>query len=898
MFVQKRNGTRQLIDEKKITNKINFFVNHLYPLEKVRVEEVVRMVREGLHDGISTSEIDVFTAKRCMDLSILEPQYEVLASRLLINNHHKNTLTSFKDKIEKLYRNVDSSGRSAGLINRTFYKFVCTNQRVIESMIDYERDYLFAPFGFGTLEKQYVNVILDQYVERPQDLLMRIAISLFMNPHDFKDPKALEDIWILYDLMSTHKLTFATPVINNAGLREQQLSSCFLLTVQDSLEGITKVLDDAAHISKFGGGIGIDASEIRSAGQVIRGTNGKSSGIRNFLIMYEKTAKAVNQGGKRNGSFAIFLRDYHPDLLDFIQLKNPSGDENQRARGLFLAVSMSDFFWKTVEANGEWYFVDPGACPGISKMFGEEFEKTMKRLIAEKKYTRSMPAREVMKAIMKQQFESGVPYLVNIDQINKKSNLKHYGPVQSSNLCVEITLPATPFEYGVCNLASLVLPSFVTDTPSQGNLELLRKPVYYKTRLQSPQFDYKGLVTVTRVLTRAMDNVITRNSYSVKEAMVSNLIHRPLGIGSSGLADVFCLMRVPYDSADGVQLSGLIAETIAYAAYSESTLMAKEYRVKGVNEREVSKQVFEVLKSHEKYTQLDAEMKKMCKVVDFDREEYTRLQQARDVEVENPILAMIPLVSQIGPYPSYYYGEGAPISKGEFQWKMWGRKPSGKWDWTSLGGHIAKYGIRNSMLTAQMPTATTAQVMGVNEGVEPYTSNFYKRGVLSGEYLVFNKYLVQDLIDLGVWNEDLKNTLVKEKGSVQNIKGFPVELKELYKTAWDMGQKIHVLHAAARGPFLDHSQSLNAFISNLVPIEKRAGLLYSFLYFGWKMGLKTLIYYLRTQVAMDATKFTVAVELLEKPSEIQLETGEMMKSLTQKRTVKVEVEEGCVVCGT
>ncbi len=897
MFVLKRNGTRQLIDEKKITNKINFFIHFLYPLEKVSVEEVVEMVKKGLHDGISTSEIDVFTAKRCMDLSILQPEYEILASRLLINNHHKNTLTSFKDKIEKLYRNVDPAGKSAGLINRNFYKFVCTNQRVIESMIDYERDYLFAPFGFGTLEKQYVNVILDQYVERPQDLFMRIAISQAMNPNDFRDPKALEDIWVLYDLMSTHKLTFATPVINNAGFREQQLSSCFLLTIVDSLEGINKVLNDASRISKYSGGIGIDASEIRSAGQMIRGTNGKSSGVRNFLIMYEKAAKAFNQGGKRNGSFSIFLRDYHPDLLEFIQLKNPSGDENQRARGLFLAVSMSDFFWKTVEEDGEWYFVDPGAYPGISSLFGDEFERVMKQLIAEKKYTRSMPAREVIKAIMTQQFESGVPYLVNIDQINKKSNLKHYGPVHSSNLCVEITLPATPFEYGVCNLASLVLPSFVTDAPSQGKLELLRKPVYQKTRLRNPQFDYKGLVTVTRVLTRAMDNVITRNSYPVKEAMVSNLIHRPLGIGSSGLADVFCLLRVPYDSSDGVQLSELIAETISYAACSESTLMAKEFRVKGVDEREVSKKVFEILKSHEKYTQLNQEIEKICKVTDFDRDTYIALRQARDAEVENPIFEITPLISQIGPYPSYYYGEGAPISRGEFQWKMWERKPSGKWDWDSVAAHIAKFGIRNSLLTAQMPTATTAQVMGVNEGVEPFTSNFYKRNVLSGEYQVFNKYLVADLIELGIWNEDLKNTLVKEKGSVQNIKGFPEELKELYKTAWDMGMKIHVLHAAARGAFLDHSQSLNAFISNLIPIKQRAEVLYMFLYFGWKLGLKTLIYYLRTQLAMDAAKFTVSVELMEKTSEVTVKNGEVLKSLKGK-SVTAEVEEGCVVCGT
>ncbi len=1315
MSVIKRNGSREEINVEKIRSKISYFTNYIYTLNKVDVDRVTEQVKLGLHDDVSTSELDVYTARRCMELETFEPEYGILAARILVNNHHKNTLTSFKDKMEKLYRRVDDSGKSHPFLNSTFYKFVCTNQRRIESMIDYQRDYLLDTFGFCTLEQQYINKIHGKFVERPQDLFMKEAITLCMNSENFQDESALDEIWLLYDLLSTKKFTYATPTLNNSGMITQQLSSCFvkgtpvftinrgtvpieevqigdqvathlgnkqlvsqvhknllgnrqvfdvkcymtpsiqvtenhemwsisreqlkwgdspkwnsvhylrtgdyiaipeykgsiehdlidiynetltettadvgnnyeirligedkvarvtlfkrvlngvqitqemstkkmnrfvkvdadfakflgiwmgdghidvtkrfhngdwqsvirgigitahadnsklidfvveyadkafglsasknkaknqncvkiviscpllgmlfnklfgrfyngkhlwtkmfdwsrslidqflvglistdgcitdsggiqialsnegltkdiygmcrragilislkqvsmgklatchsyrlqiakgdpliagcyktytdnritrsvsegkstlvpykiidgkvfvsilrknpillsdehvytlgvendhsynvaglvakncfLLGSEDSLEGINKTLDDAAKISKYGGGIGIHVSNLRSAGQLIRGTNGKSSGIINFLRMYGTGADAYNQGGKRKGSFAIFLRDYHPDFMEFIQLKNPIGDESQRARSLFLCTALSDMFWRAVENDAMWYFVDPEEYKGLDELYGEEFEKVMTNLISLKKFKKQMKARDVLREIMKQQFESGVPYIINIDAINRKNNLKHYSSIRSSNLCVEITLPSSSTEYGVCNLASLVLSSFVTDTPSNGNIELLRQPCYQRKALTNPVFDFSGLSRVVQILTRTMDRVIDRNAYPVKEAMLSNILHRPVGIGCSGLADTCCLLRIPYDSDEGVKLSAYIAETIAFSAYSESSAMAKSLRGKNTLEQQkaLTQKIFDIYEESKKYTAIAKTMDKLSRTTDIDQKEYNCLRDERNSYCENPCIDILPLAKQLGVYPSYYYGDGAPISHGEFQWKMWGldeSKLSGMWDWNTLEDHIKRFGIRNSLLTAQMPTATTAQIMSVNEGIEPFTTNIYRRAVLSGEYVVFNKYLIHDLIELGLWNENMKNYLIASGGSIQHIDGIPEELKNLYKTAWDMGQKIGVRHAVARGPFLDHSQSFNVFIGNSTEESKRADKLYKTLHYGWKCGLKTGIYYLRTQPVIQAQQFSIPLESLAK-------VGEMRKFATS--SLVVSEEQGCLLCGT
>lgn len=1260
MFVLKRNNSREEINIDKIKSKIHYFINFLYPLTKVDIEFITNKVAEGLHDGVSTSEIDVYTARRCMELETIEFEYGILASRILINNHHKNTLTSFKDKMEKLYRRKDHMGKSHPFLNKTFYKFVCTNQRHIENMIDYTRDYMIDTFGFCTLEKQYINKIDDKFIERPQDLFMREAITLCMNVDDFNDKKALDEISLIYDLLSTQKFTYATPTLNNSGLLTQQLSSCFLMGTGDSLEEINETLNNAAKISKYGGGIGIHVSNIRSAGQLIRGTNGQSSGIVNFLRMYGACADAYNQGGKRKGSFAIFLRDYHPDFMNFIQLKNPIGDETQRARSLFLCVALSDMFWKAVETDDMWYFVDPEEYDGdLDEKHGDEYETIMKDLISQKKYKKSMKARDVLKEIMKQQFESGVPYVINFDTINRKNNLSNYSTIKSSNLCVsgdteiltdkghiqikdivegnmkvqvwngkefkdatfaktgvnkkllqietsngefvkctlqhkfyifkknkevkvdaqyltvgskliktqypviemegdwkysyahgffcgdgtyahsnnipencssfpvensayclyhryqgdlsegkydvcqgisnpmnpivylygakkdllphfpvrstkckfmendnritiqlpldmphkfavpenttiktrlewlsgyadadgsiarngtneslqicsnnlpflrrvkrmcqtlgvdpiltlmvgekhnllpdgkgnvklfkckpcyrllfnsidtyslykigfktyrlkfnfnkpnrdarhfttiksitsldetedtycfnepethrgifngiiagncnEITLPSSSTEYGVCNLASIVLSSYITETPSDGDIEKLRTPVYERKIMQNPVFDFKGLSKVVQVLTRTMDRVIDRTAYPVKEAMLSNILHRPVGIGSSGLADACCLLRVPYDSDEGVKLSAFIAETIAFSAISESSRLAKENRKVNVSEQKnIVNEIFEIYENSKKYSTISRKLSKLSQTTDLDMEEYKSLLEERKKYPENPCIDILPLTKKLGVFPSYYYKDGAPISKGIFQWKMWGLTPdklSGMWDWETLEQHIKKFGVRNSLLTAQMPTATTAQIMSVNEGVEPYTTNLYRRAILSGEFVVFNKHLVKDLMSLGLWNENMKNYLVSSGGSIQDIEGIPLELKELYKTAWDMGQKIGVRHAVARGPFLDHSQSFNVFIGNSTDENERANKLYKTLYYGWKQGLKTGIYYLRTQPAIQAQKFSVPLETIVNGNDVKFNI----------RTVVTNEDQGCLLCGT
>ena len=1264
MSVIKRNNSREDINIDKIKSKIQYFTNFIYPLKNVNVEFMTNQVSQGLHDGVSTSDIDVYTARKCMELETTEFEYGILASRILINNHHKNTLTSFKDKMETLYRRKDHNGKSHPFLNKTFYKFVCTNQRFIEGTIDYTRDYLLDTFGFCTLEKQYINKIDGKFVERPQDLFMREAITLCMNPDDFTDLKALEEIALIYDLLSTQKFTYATPTLNNSGLLTQQLSSCFLLGTTDSLEGINKTLNDAAKISKYGGGIGIHVSNIRSAGQLIRGTNGQSSGIVNFLRMYGACADAYNQGGKRKGSFAIFLRDYHPDFMEFIQLKNPIGDESQRARSLFFCAALSDMFWKAVEKDEMWHFVDPEEYydGDLDEKYGDEFESIMKDLISRKKFKKSLKARDILKEIMKQQFESGVPYIINFDTINRKNNLSNYSTVKSSNLCVsgdteiltnighisikdiveqdmkvqvwngnefknatfaktginkkliqiemnngefvkctpyhkffifnknaknqeiqvnaenltvgsklikskfpviemegewkysyahgffcgdgtylrgdnipdkcdakpmhnsaycmyhnfqgdlplgnydicqgtysptnpavylygekkallphfpvrsvkcklteneqritiplpldmphkfavpentsiktrlewlsgyadadgsisrngnneslqicsinlnflrrikrmcqtlgvdpmislmynsrktllpdgkggsklyncqisyrllfnstdtyslyqmglktyrlkynfnlpnrdarhfvtiksitslderedtycfnepdthrgifngiiagncnEITLPSSSTEYGVCNLASLVLSSYVTDSPSDGDIEKLRIPKYERKPLENPVFDFKGLSKVVQVLTRTMDRVIDRTAYPVKEAMLSNILHRPVGIGSSGLADTCCLLRIPYDSNEGVKLSAYIAETIAFSSMSESSRLAKEKKTTSVAEQhQISQKIFEIYEESKKYHELTLKLQTLSQNTEINTEEYKSLILERQQYPENPCIDILPLAKKLGVYPSYYYGEGAPISKGLFQWKMWGLTHdnlSGMWDWETLEHHISKFGIRNSLLTAQMPTATTAQIMSVNEGVEPFTTNLYRRAILSGEFVVFNKYLIRDLMSIGVWNENMKNYLISSGGSIQEIEGIPEELKLLYRTAWDMGQKIGVRHAVARGPFIDHSQSFNVFIGNSTDENVRADKLYKTLYYGWKQGLKTGIYYLRTQPAIQAQKFSVPLE--------NIVSGDIKSFNT--RSIETHEEQGCLLCGT
>lgn len=894
MYVYKRNGAKEIIEFSKIKSKIDYFKNYIYNLDKIDVDLLVEQVKLGLHNEINTCDIDVFTARKCLELTSLEPSYEILATRILVNNHHKNTLTSFKDKMDKMYRRVDSKGERYSMINKTFFKFICTNQRRIENMIDYQRDYLLDAFGFLTLQGQYLTKIDDKVIERPQDIFMREAITLCFNPLDFNDEKALEEINYVYDLLSTKKYTYATPTLNNSGMTNQQLSSCYLLGSGDSLEAINKTACDAAAISKEGGGIGLPATVWRSAGELIRSTNGKSSGIKNFLKIYDSVANAYNQGGKRKGSFAIYLRDFHPDLMEFIYMKNPIGDENSRAKNLFYAVALSDKFWKCVENDETWYFIDPMTYPHLDTLYGEEFEKVYDDLVKDKKWKKSLPAREILKEIMKNLFESGVPYILNFDHVNRKNNLKHYSSITTSNLCIEITLPSNEHEYGVCNLASVVLPSFVIEKSDKETFRhsesYLRFASYKPKTFNQPVFDYHGLAKTVQIITRTMDRVIDRNTYPVKEAMISNLIHRPIGIGTSGFADVCCLMRIPYDSEEGVELCKRISETIAYASISESSRLAKTLTCKGIDQKEASKEIFSLFENSKKYNNLRFELNKLYKRSDYNHKKAKELEKELDGIIENPIPKILELVGKMGVYPSYYYGEGAPISKGEFQWKMWGLEKkdlSGMWDWDTLEEHVKKFGIRNSLLTCQMPTASTSQIMGVAESCEAFTTNMYRRSILSGEYIVFNKYLIRELINLGIWTEDVRNMFIANNGSVSNISGIPDYIKEQYKTIWDIPHKRMVDYCKARGPFLDHSQSFNVFIGNNK--QDKANTLYKVLYYGWKQGLKTGIYYLRSQPAIQAQQFAIPLETLKSIGDIN----------TNRKTQLEKVEEEmCLNCGT
>jgi ribonucleoside-diphosphate reductase alpha subunit len=907
-FVIKRSNARVELNTEKIRSKLKFLSTFIYPLSTIDFNLIINKVKESLHSEIKTSEIDLLAASQCVSLSVLEPEYGVLASRVLMNDHHKKTMTGFKDKMEKLYRRKDKHhNRPCPLLNTSFYKFVCTNQRELEAMIDYNRDYLYDVFGFNTIKKQYLLKIDDEVVERPQDHLLRAAIAVCMNPNDFKDQKAMKNIHLIYDLLSCLRFTFATPVMANSGTVNQQLSSCFLLKVGDSLESINKIQDDCAKISKSGGGIGIDISSIRSKGELIRGTNGKTNGVLNALKIYESTALMYDQGGTRKGSFAHWYRDWHPDVASLIESKKPIGEETGRCRGLFSGIMLTDKFWKAIEEDDWYYLIDPQIYPGLDLLYGEEFEKVYDRLVREGKYKKKIKARELNEFIQAARFESGVPYGANFDNVNRKNNLKHYSPITMSNLCAEITLPASETEYGVCNLASLVLPSFVVEEQdlqlsAEERLERYRTPNYHRWEpRKKPVFDYKSLAEIAQHVAEAMDKVIDRNYYPVQEALISNLLHRPIGIGCSGFADVCCMIRVPYDSSEGVKLTSRIYETVAYGALSASAQIArtkfleinketaflnmvgKEEYQQGVSRRVFA--YYEMFKN-------DYEQSKVTGKTPLSTDTQIPITKDRNAY----LLQMIVDYSKLcAAYPSYHYGTGAPISHGEFQWKMWGLKTedlSGMWDWESLEEMIKKFGVRNSLMTAQMPTASVAQTVGCNEGCEPYTSNIYRRVVLAGDFVIVNRHLVNDLKKLGLWNATMKDYILANEGSIQDIPNIPDEMKKLYLTAWDMKQQSTINHAAARGPFLDHTQSLNIFIGNRVPVQERANMLFQSQYQGWKKGLKTGIYYLRTQPAQEAQKFTVPLEMLTSTKLTSVKS-------TDFKPVTVEYEEmGCLNCGT
>jgi ribonucleoside-diphosphate reductase alpha chain len=753
MFVVKRDGRKEPIMFDKITariRKLNYGLNPL--VDPVRV--AMRVI-EGLYDGVTTSELDNLAAEIAATMTTTHPDYAKLAARISVSNLHKNTKKSFSETMTDLYKYVNPrTGKKAPLLSDEVYKIIQKNADKLDSSIIYNRDFGYDFFGFKTLERSYLLKLNGNIVERPQHMLMRVSIGIHLDDID----AALET----YELMSKRYFTHATPTLFNSGTPKPQMSSCFLLTMKDdSIDGIYDTLKQTAKISQSAGGIGLSIHNVRATGSYIAGTNGTSNGIVPMLRVFNDTARYVDQGGgKRKGSFAIYVEPWHADIFDFLELKKNHGKEEMRARDLFYAMWTPDLFMKRVEENAEWTLMCPNECPNLFNVHGEEFEALYNQYEKEGKGRKTIKARELWEKILESQIETGTPYMLYKDSANRKSNQKNLGTIRSSNLCTEILEYTSPDEVAVCNLASIALPMFVKDGA----------------------FDHRALFDVTVRVTKNLNRVIDRNFYPVKEAENSNFRHRPIGLGVQGLADAFIMLRLPFTSDEAKQLNQDIFETLYFAAVTASAEEAKKD----------------------------------------------------------------------GPYQTY---KGSPISKGEFQHNLWGIKDeelSGRWDWAKLRKTVKKQGVRNSLLVAPMPTASTSQILGNNECFEPYTSNIYTRRVLSGEFIVVNKHLLEDLVDRGLWNEDMKQELMRNNGSVQNIEGIPEDLKELYRTVWEMSMKDIIDMSRQRGYFIDQSQSLNLFMEGATMAK-----LTSMHFYGWKSGLKTGMYYLRTKSAVDAIKFTL-----------------------------------------
>ena len=763
MYVLKRDGRKEPIMFDKITARVRKLCYGLNDL--VDPVKVAMRVIEGLYDGVTTSELDNLAAETAATMTTTHPDYAQLAARISVSNLHKNTKKSFVETMTDLYTYVNPrTGKKAPLLADNVHKIIKDNAELLDSTIIYNRDFGYDYFGFKTLERSYLLKINGQIVERPQHMLMRVSVGIHLDDLD----AAIET----YHLMSKRYFTHATPTLFNSGTPKPQMSSCFLLAMKDdSIDGIYDTLKQTAKISQSAGGIGLSIHNIRATGSYIAGTNGTSNGVVPMLRVFNDTARYVDQGGgKRKGSFAIYVEPWHADIFDFLNLKKNHGKEEMRARDLFYAMWIPDLFMRRVEEDSTWTLMCPNECPGLYDSQGEEFEKKYRDYEKNNKGRKTIQARELWEKILESQIETGTPYMLYKDAANRKSNQQNLGTIRSSNLCTEILEYTSPDEVAVCNLASIALPMFIKDGA----------------------FDHQGLYEVTVRATKNLNKVIDRNYYPVKEAENSNFRHRPIGLGVQGLADTFIKLRMPFTSDEAKTLNQEIFETLYFAAVTASKDMAKDE----------------------------------------------------------------------GPYESY---KGSPISKGEFQHNLWGIKDSelsGRWDWVALRKEVKKHGVRNSLLVAPMPTASTSQILGNNECFEPYTSNIYTRRVLSGEFIVVNKHLLEDLVNLGLWDEDLKQELMRANGSVQQLDNIPDDIKELYKTAWELSMKDIIDMSRQRGYFIDQSQSLNLFMEGATMAK-----LTSMHFYAWKSGLKTGMYYLRTKSAVDAIKFTLDKKKEEKVPE-------------------------------
>ena len=806
MYVVKRDGRRELVQFDKITARIKKLCYSLH--ESVDPQRIAMRVIEGVYDGVTTTELDNLAAEVAATSAVTHPDYASLASRIAVSNLHKATKKSFAETIDELYNYVDPvTGDPASLIAEDVHEIIQENAEFLDSQIIYDRDFSYDFFGFKTLERSYLLKMNGAICERPQQMLMRVSVGIH------KDD--LDSVVSTYHMLSEGWFTHATPTLFNSGTPKPQMSSCFLLTMkEDSISGIYDTLKQCAKISQSAGGIGLAMHNIRAKGSYIKGTNGTSNGIVPMLRVFNDTARYVDQGGgRRKGSFAMYLEPWHADVFDFLEMRKNHGKEEQRARDLFYALWIPDLFMKRVEENGDWTLMCPNECPGLPETHSAEFDALYLKYEKEGKGRKTIKAQDLWFKILESQIETGTPYMLFKDAANAKSNQQNLGTIRSSNLCTEIIEYTAPDEVAVCNLASVALPKFVK---SDGT------------------FDHEKLFEITYEITKNLNRIIDRNYYPVIEARNSNMRHRPIGIGIQGLADVFILMRHSFDSDEARKLNREIFETLYYASCTASKDLAKED----------------------------------------------------------------------GPYETF---KGSPASKGILQYDMWDVTPSDRWEWDVLKDEIKKHGMRNSLLLAPMPTASTAQILGNNECFEPYTSNIYTRRVLSGEFIVVNKHLLRDLVKLDLWDDDMKNRLIAANGSIQNIDEVPDNIKLIYRTAWEISQRSILDMAADRGAFICQSQSLNIFMENVTNSK-----LTSMHFHAWKKGLKTGMYYLRTKAAADAIKFTVDKKYktqddtkAAKPAktDITTKTGKSPKApeFTQEEAIamcNIENGDDCDMCGS
>ena len=784
MYVVKRDGRKESVKFDKITARIVKMCYGLDPL--VSPEAVAMKVIEGIYDGVSTTDLDNLAAEVAAAKTIDHPDYALLASRIAVSNLHKETKKLFSEVMYDMYHYIDpKTGQKASLVAEDVYNVIQENKELLDSSIIYDRDFRYDYFGFKTLTRSYLMKLNGKIAERPQQMLLRVALGI--HKHDIKS--AIKT----YDLMSDGWFTHATPTLFNSGTPKPQMSSCFLLTMkEDSIGGIYDTLKSCAQISQSAGGIGLAIHDVRATGSYIKGTNGTSNGIVPMLRVFNDTARYVDQGGgKRKGSFAMYIEPWHADIFDFLDLKKNHGKEESRARDLFYALWIPDLFMKRVKENGEWTLMCPHECPGLSDTHSAEFEELYTTYEAAGKGRKTIKAQDLWFKILESQIETGTPYMLYKDAANAKSNQQNLGTIKSSNLCTEIIEYTAPDEVAVCNLASLALPKYVTE---------------------DGRFDHDKLFEVTYQATLNLNRIIDENYYPVPEAKKSNLRHRPIGLGVQGLADAFIMLGYPFESQEARALNSEIFETIYYAS--------------------------------------------MCASKDLSKKE--------------------------GPYETF---EGSPVSKGIFQFDMWGVTPTNRWDWKTLKEEVVKHGVRNSLLLAPMPTASTAQILGNNECFEPYTSNIYTRRVLSGEFIIVNKHLLKDLVREGLWNKDMRTKIISANGSIQNIQEIPQRMKDLYKTAWEISQKAIIDQAADRGAYICQSQSLNIFMENA-----NFGKLTSMHFYGWEKGLKTGMYYLRTKAATDAIKFTVEKNVEVEPS------AQLVEEQQAAIACSLDDPDGCEMC--